>query len=70
MGAGKLEKALEQRDIEWQEHLAYLHEGFSGDGCESGDPRDWTAAAISMRINRMQDRIDELEEDRARESNS
>lgn len=36
------------RDAEWQRRLMPLHEGFNGDGCDSGDPIDWSVSALGQ----------------------
>jgi hypothetical protein len=57
-----IEAALASRDDEWQQRLAELHIGFSGDGCDSGDPIDWSIAAIRMKMNRLIDAADDASE--------
>lgn len=50
-------------DVGWQQHLVELHVGYTGDGCESGDSRDWTAAAIGLRIRDLENARDEARDD-------
>jgi hypothetical protein len=51
-------------DTGWQQHLAYLHPNRTGDGCDSGDPRDWTAAAIGLTMRDLENERDEARDER------
>jgi hypothetical protein len=44
--AADVDRIRDARDAEWQRRLMPLHEGFDGDGCESGDPIDWSVSAL------------------------
>lgn len=55
---------LDQRDAEWQRRLMPLHESCTGDGCESGDPIDWSIAALRIARMRVLDRLDETRAER------
>lgn len=54
-----IEEAIDARDAEWQRRLAPLHEGFDGDGCESGDPIDWSVSALGQAQARLEDLRDD-----------
>lgn len=63
---GDLARATEDRDAEWQRRLMPLHVGYDGDGCDSGDPIDWSLAAIGIAQTRSEDERAELRADLAR----
>ena len=52
-------EARTARDVEWQARIAPLHPSRTGDGCDSGDPIDWTVAALRLTRNDADDAIAE-----------
>ena len=58
--ARAISDATGKRDAEWQKRIAPLHPNRTGDGCDSGDPIDWTFAALMLaRIDVESDAHDE-----------
>lgn len=58
--ARAISDATDKRDAEWQKRIAPLHPNRTGDGCDSGDPIDWTFAALMLaRIDVESDAHDE-----------
>ena len=58
--ARAINDATGKRDAEWQKRIAPIHPNRTGDGCDSGDPIDWTFAALMLaRIDVESDAHDE-----------
>ena len=58
--ARAISDATAARDAEWQKRIAPLRPNRTGDGCDSGDPIDWTFAALMLaRIDVESDAHDE-----------
>ena len=61
-----VEEAIDARDAEWQNRIATFHQGFDGDGCESGDPIDWTLSALSQAKCTVEDAVGDFIEGHAK----
>lgn len=61
-----VEAAIDARDAEWQNQIATFHEGFDGDGCESGDPIDWTLSALGQAKCTVEDAVGDFIEGHAK----